>query len=485
MSKNKLRNRQKAYLSTRMRIVIGASIFAAASLLLIVVFNLSDVKETRAFSSGDYRAIASGDWEQAESWEVFDGESWSAASMPPGPGVSTILVSNGTELSLSEELAVSNIIIDEGARLNLQANVLKVSSNSGKSGIIVNGTLDLGTSIIEGNADFTVANKAKLLIGSDAGIDKKCLTGNIQLKGKINLSRDAAYTFNGSVKQHTGNGLPGIVRELVINNGSGVTMDQSFIVLDQLVLENGILFTGRFPVTIGVSSVAPATIARVKGSVCGKLKRWYGPVNLKDISFPMSDAVAFTSFNFTSDIPEYQKGMIEVVSHSGSLAEVSKNPFDARQIVIGITEKGFYTALLSNGPEEAWMKIGSAVTGPDGENKVSWKITKSKIKAKDVSTGNENQAVKLEQNDGIQNIVFGPNPFKDTFFVRFYSDIATTAHVQLMNSGGQMVYSEQMNVYEGSNQFEYISKNDLPPGVYMLRISNTSEIHTMKVIRDK
>lgn len=57
-----------------MRIVIGTSIVAAASLLLIVVFNLSDVKETRAFSSGDYRTISSGDWGQTDIWEVFDGK---------------------------------------------------------------------------------------------------------------------------------------------------------------------------------------------------------------------------------------------------------------------------------------------------------------------------------------------------------------------------------------------------------------------------
>jgi hypothetical protein len=54
-----------------------------------------------------------------------------------------------------------------------------------------------------------------------------------------------------------------------------------------------------------------------------------------------------------------------------------------------------------------------------------------------------------------------------------------------MNGSGQVIYSEQMKVEEGSNQFEYVAKQDLPPGIYVLRISNASEIHTMKVIRDK
>ncbi|MBK7388064.1 MAG: T9SS type A sorting domain-containing protein [Bacteroidetes bacterium] len=483
MGKNKLRNRQTAYLSTRMRIVIGTSIVAAASLLLIVVFNLSDVKETRAFSSGDYRTISSGDWGQTDIWEVFDGKNWSEASMPPESNISKIIISKGNDVHVTEEIVVSMISIEESAKLSLEANVLKVSGSSGKGSFEVFGTLEMGTCILEGNGDFVLANGATLIIGSDDGIDKKALSGNIQMKGKVLLNRDANYIFNGTVKQGSGNGLPGMIKNLSISNSSGVVLQQSFIVIESLNLEKGILFTGRFPVTIGTSSIAPGAIDRNNGSVCGKLKRWYGPINKDQIFFPMNDGKAGTIFTFTSDIVEYQKGMIEVVSHEGTLAQLSSNPFDARQVVIGITEYGYYTALLSNGPEEAWLKITSALSDSNNENKVSWKITKSKVKSPVNNVADSKS--KIESHEGIQNIVCGPNPFKDKFFVRFFSDVATTAHVQLMNSGGQTVYSEQMNVYEGSNQFEYISKSDLPPGVYMLRISNTSEIHTVKLIRDK
>ena len=83
------------------------------------------------------------------------------------------------------------------------------------------------------------------------------------------------------------------------------------------------------------------------------------------------------------------------------------------------------------------------------------------------------------------NIILGPNPFKDTFIVRFLSDEAAIANVQLMNAAGQIVYNEKMDIVEGNNQFEYTSKQDLSPGTYVLQISNHHEIHTMKLVRDK
>jgi hypothetical protein len=479
MSKNKLRNRQTAYLSTRMRIVIGASIFAAASLLLIVVFNISDVKESRAFSSGDYRTITSGDWSDNNTWEVYDGENWSSAAMPPGPGVKTIVVSAGNELAVTEEVSLSELIIEEGGNVRLDANSLRLMKTDAKGGILCKGKLDMGTAIIEGDGDFIVEAGATLFIGSDSGIDKKGASGNVQLRGKRVFSKDASYIFNGTIQQHSGNGLPTVLRYLVIQNTSGVELDQSFFVIDTLALRNGILKTGKYVVTVGSSTTAPGYVESFKGAVSGKLKRWYGPSNFKEVVFPVTDTKAVNIFSFTSDVPEFQKGMIELNYHEGSLSNVSSNPFDARQVVVGITEQGYYTALLSNGPEEAWLKITSAVAGADRLNKISWKISKSAR-----SKQNTDESVKLASNENIQNIVFGPNPFKDTFFVRFHSDASSLAFVQLMNAGGQLVYNEQMNVYEGSNQFQYKAKSALPPGVYMLRISNTSEIHTMKVIKE-
>lgn len=47
--------------------------------------------------------------------------------------------------------------------------------------------------------------------------------------------------------------------------------------------------------------------------------------------------------------------------------------------------------------------------------------------------------------------------------MRFSSEEAAIANIQLMNASGQMVYTEKMNVTEGNNQFEYKSEQGLPP----------------------
>lgn len=84
-------------------------------------------------------------------------------------------------------------------------------------------------------------------------------------------------------------------------------MDQSLLIIDKINLQNGVLNTGRFTLAIGASTVAPGEIERVSGAVCGKLKRWYGPSNVKNIVFPVSDATTTNIFSFSSDLPQISK----------------------------------------------------------------------------------------------------------------------------------------------------------------------------------
>ncbi|HMT29931.1 MAG TPA: T9SS type A sorting domain-containing protein [Bacteroidia bacterium] len=482
MKNSRLKNRQRTYMGTRLRIVVAASIFAAASLLLIVVFNLSEVEETRAFSSGDFRTVASGEWNETSVWETYDGKDWSEAHMPPGEGSYKVLVSAGNELTLSEEMVLSEIIIDEGGRLNIETNTVKLAAMNGKSGITCNGTLSLGTGIIEGEGDLIIGAKATLMTGNENGIDKAGKTGSIQLKGKKEFSKDAQYIFNGSILQNTGNGLPAIMRNLTIDNTSGVQLDQSIFVLDKINLIKGNLITGKYTLTIGTSPIATGEIERVSGAICGKVKRWYGQVNNKNVMFPVSDGSTVNIFTFASGTSEADKGMIEMNFNSGKLEKNSDNPFEARHVVVGIGERGYYTAFLSNGPDECWLKITSALTGSNNENKISWKIDKN-TKSQTANNGTTNVPGKIAKTDNIQNIIFGPNPFKENFFVRFYSEAATKAHIQLMNSAGQIVFNDAMEVTEGVNQYEYVPKQILTPGTYVLQVNNTSEIHTLKVVK--
>lgn len=483
MRKNKLRNRQKTLMSTKMRVVVASSIFVAASMLLIVVFNLGEVKDSRAFSSGDYRSLSDGDWSEAASWEVFDGEEWSEASMPPGTGVKKVVVSNNSHVRISDEIVISNLVIDEGSRLSIDANVLRISKMKDEGKLVCNGILDMGTSVIEGNADLVVNKTATLFIGSDAGIDKKFVSGNIQLKGKKEFSKDAIYVFNGTVKQHTGNGLPSVMRHLVFDNSSGVDLDQSFFIVDKLVLSKGVVSTGKYNIALGASPNDPGIIERNSGFVMGRLKRWYGPKNVASIDFPMSDLNSSCLFSFTSDIPQFQTGLIELFYHEGVPDGSGLSPFEVRHVVVGICQSGYYTAFLSNGPDEAYLKMTSAETNSSNENEISWMITQNSKQNHVQASKSKVEGGKVMKTENFMNILSGPNPFQDMFVVRFSSETETHVNIQVMNNSGQVVYTENRNVVPGYNLFKYQDENELPAGVYIIRISNPSEIHTLKMIK--
>ncbi len=471
-------------MSTKMRVVIASSVFVAASMLLIVVFNLGEVKDSRAFSSGDYRSLADGDWSEATSWEVFDGEEWTEAAMPPGVGVKTVVVSNNSHVHISDEIVISNLVIDEGSRLTIDANVLRISKMKDEGKLICNGMLDLGTSVIEGNADLVVGKTATMFIGSDAGIDKKSVSGNIQLKGKKDFSKDAIYVFNGTVKQHTGNGLPSFMRQLVFDNNSGVELDQSFLVVDKLVLNKGIVSTGKYSLAIGSSQNDPGVIERNSGLVMGRLKRWYGPKNIKSIDYPMSDLKSSCLFSFTSDVPAFQTGLLELFYHEGLPDGSGLSPFEVRHVVVGICQSGYYTAFLSNGPDEALLKMTTSATTPSNENQLSWLITQNSTN--DIIQGSKSNVEpgKIAKAENFMHILAGPSPFQDMFLVRFSSEIETHANIQIMDKSGQIVYTENKIVAQGYNLFKYQDENELPAGIYIVRISNPSEIHTLKMIKN-
>ena len=122
-----MRSRQKTRMSVRMKIILATSAVTALAGLLVIYFNFYDVGESKAFSPGDYRTISSGDWEDVSVWQVYDGTDWTEASEPPGEMAKNILLTNNQQISLTEEIVLNNIIIDEGSGLSIEANTIKIS----------------------------------------------------------------------------------------------------------------------------------------------------------------------------------------------------------------------------------------------------------------------------------------------------------------------------------------------------------------------
>ena len=472
-----MRTKQKTFLTFRLKLILGASVFAAATIICIVVFNFWDVKDSKAFSSGDYRTVASGNWDEAEAWEVFDGDNWVPASLPPLAGHPSVVVTAGQKLVLTDEITLNQLTIEKDAILEIGSNQVKVYKKGGKGGVFCYGELDLGAVIIEGDGDFVVGPEGTLMIGSDAGINRKIRKGNVQLKGKWDLSKDAFYVYNGTTLQHTGTGLPSIIRNLVIENRSGVMMDQTISVTGYLGLRIGTFFTSDYVLTLGDSHNNPAVIDYVNGALSGKIKCWFGQKNFEKLTFPLSDGNSISNFTFQLDFKDYQKGMLEFIYISGIPDDSKKSPFDARQVVIGITQNGFHSVKLTNGPDEAWLRFVSNKYDDRDQINYIWDIAKRNSKSSNASV--------LEKTVSFSNMIYGPQPFYDRIIFRFYSEVPSTSYVQIINSSGRMVFNHKTEVVEGYNQSEIQIDSTLPDGNYILQISNSSEIQTMKVVKFK
>jgi hypothetical protein len=106
-------------------------------------------------------------------------------------------------------------------------------------------TLDMGSSIIEGNAAFIVNAGGTFATALPDGV-----AGNLQTTGDIILSKAASFMFNGTEAQVTSTLMPDTVCNLIIDNEAGVTLSQETTINCVLRLVSGV-FDNTIPFTFG------------------------------------------------------------------------------------------------------------------------------------------------------------------------------------------------------------------------------------------
>jgi hypothetical protein len=156
-------------------------------------------------------------------------------------------VGNGKSIGGSSSVEFETWSLTGSASITLSRDVSIASGFTGS----VSGTLICGSNKVVGAGNFSLSSGATLIIGSPDGITSSGATGNIQVAGTRTFDAGANYTYNGSVPQHTGNGLPATVNNLTIANSSGVTLDGNTTVAGTLTITNGSLSTGSNLITIG------------------------------------------------------------------------------------------------------------------------------------------------------------------------------------------------------------------------------------------
>jgi hypothetical protein len=329
--------------------------------------------------------------------------------------------------------------------------------------------------VIEGNGDMKIYEGAILHIGSPEGIDKRSLAGNIQLRGAVELHKKAVYLYDGHVRQSVGNGLPSGISRLVINNQTGVFM-QSDLAIDWLDLESGFLYTGPHTVRVGTSVASTGIITRKSGLVRGAISKWYGPDEIDSLRIVAGDEGGTLVFRFSSEEPQFRKGLIELKYHPGKPDDGYKSPFAAKQIPVGITEFGYFSVTLSNGPDDALLVQDGTVLVAGGESVSKWKMVRNNSSSKNDPKGDFAPR-------NMENFLLGPNPFKDNFTMTFSASEPTLATVQIVGKNGKVLFTQSIPVEQGKNKFEFTEGSSLQPGDYVLRISNPMEIHTVAITK--
>ncbi|MGN0033449.1 MAG: T9SS type A sorting domain-containing protein [Candidatus Limimorpha sp.] len=77
-----------------------------------------------------------------------------------------------------------------------------------------------------------------------------------------------------------------------------------------------------------------------------------------------------------------------------------------------------------------------------------------------------------------------PNPTTDNIYIRFYQGKIGNANIMVFNAIGQIVVSNDVFVEDGVNEYQ-LSLNDVPQGIYFLRITNSDGLmRTIKIIKE-
>ncbi len=83
------------------------------------------------------------------------------------------------------------------------------------------------------------------------------------------------------------------------------------------------------------------------------------------------------------------------------------------------------------------------------------------------------------------SLIAKPNPFHDNLTAIINSYVAEPAKLDLYDMNGKMVLSQNIQLFEGTNEVEVLNVQPLPSGMYILSVSSKAHTERMKVMKVK
>jgi hypothetical protein len=155
--------------------------------------------------------------------------------------------------TLSMNAFFRNLLVAKNASLTLETPcLLSLTPNT----FICHGTLDCKSGYIGGPGSFLLSDDANIRIVSADGIWQAADKGDIRTTFR-NFSSNAHYHYAGNTAQIMGDGIPGTVSAITINNSSDVMLSKPVVVTRLLELRSGKLITDA----VNIPTLFNATIS--------------------------------------------------------------------------------------------------------------------------------------------------------------------------------------------------------------------------------
>jgi hypothetical protein len=238
-------------------------------------------------------------------------------------------------------------------------------SNTVHSIINSGSTVDVGVSIFTGSGNFTLLSGGGLNMGSVDGITTASAIGNVQVTGTRSYSSGANYTYNGTLAQVTGNGLPSTIQNLTINNSAGVSLTSSLSVSGSLFLTSGNVTTSANTLTLGTSTATLGSLSRTSGHVVGAFKRWIAATATSNILFPVGTSTDYKGINYSFTTAPAAGGSITVTFDNSYLGAKQLNLIDGADTIQN-AGMGLWNTSSANGLSGGVFNIDLTATNLPG-----------------------------------------------------------------------------------------------------------------------
>ena len=486
--------------------------------------------------------------------------------------------------------------------LNTVTNTVDFTVNSGA-------ILRMDNQIIPGGGAFSLLSGGGIMLGDANGITLSGASGNIQVTGTRTYSTGADYTYNGSVAQNSGNGLPSTVHNLTLNNSNNLTLTSSSSVSNILTFTAGLFIATNDTLTLGTSTAVLGTLSRTSGHVVGYFRRWIAAATTSNILFPVGTLSYYNGANFsfttaptagsivcsfvatnpgTLGLPLLDAGDICNASGYAYWSLAAMNSFAGGVYSVNLYANGFpgiadYTKLhlfRRTGSGASWTINGTHAAGT-GSNaapvvnrtgmnvlghygvvsgnantlpieliyfnaqlnnnrvELSW-ATASELNndfftverstdakkyepiLRKAAAGNStatlyytdadekplsgNSYYRLKQTDYDGHFTYSsarsisnrsgseeesplkitsvsPNPFSEQFALSFRITGSATIGFQLYSSSGQQVYKDMILATDGMNQYDFVDRKGLTPGIYFIVLAYDDKKISQKIIK--